>query len=130
MLTTVHKLHLKPNRGGKTKVAAGKRKPLPEARVPHVAKLTALAIRLDEMLQSGEVANQAELARLGKVSRGRLTQIMNLLNLAPDIQEAVLFLPEFALGYAPLTEGDLRPIAGEVGWERQREMWRRVRPQV
>ena len=123
MLTTVHKLHLKPNRGGKTKVAAGKRKPLPEARVPHVAKLMALAIRLDEMLQSGEVVNQAELARLGKVSRGRLTQIMNLLNLAPDIQEEILFLPEFALGHAPLTEGDLRPIAGEVSWERQREMW-------
>jgi len=55
---------------------------------------------------------------------------MNLLNLGPDIQEAVLFLPEFAIGHAPLTEGDLRPIAGEVGWDRQREMRSRLRPQA
>jgi len=58
MLTTVHKLHLKSKRGGHTKVAAGKRKPVPKSRVPHVAKLTALAIRLDELLQAGEVANR------------------------------------------------------------------------
>jgi len=126
MLTTVHKLHLKSKRGGHTKVTAGKRKPVPKSRVPRVAKLMDLAIRLDELLQAGEVASRAELARLGKVSRGRLSQLMNLLNLAPDIQEAVLFLPEFAIGRAPLTEGDLRRIASEVSWERRR--WERVRP--
>jgi len=86
MLTTVHKLHLKSKRGGHTKVTAGKRKPVPKSRVPRVAKLMDLAIRLDELLQAGEVASRAELARLGKVSRGRLSQLMNLLNLAPDIQ--------------------------------------------
>src|SRR3712207_3152134 len=34
-----------------------------------------------------------KVARLGHVTRARVTQIMNLLNLAPDIQEAILFLP-------------------------------------
>ena len=35
----------------------------------------------------------AELARLGRVSRARITQIMDLLMLAPEIQEEVLHLP-------------------------------------
>jgi len=69
------------------------------------------------------VTDQAELARLGNVSRARLTQIMNLLKLAPDIQEAILHLPCVESGRELLTERDLRPIVAEVDWGRQREMW-------
>lgn len=61
--------------------------------VPRVSKLMALAIRLEELVQRGEVRDYADLARLGYVTRARITQIMNLLNLAPDIQENLLFLP-------------------------------------
>lgn len=53
----------------------------------------ALAIRRDQLIFDGEVTDQAELARLGHVTRARLTQIMNLLCLAPDLQEQILFLP-------------------------------------
>lgn len=56
------------------------------------------------------MADQAELARLGHVTRARLTKIMNLLNLAPDIQGAVLFLPPTENGRDAVTERDLRPI--------------------
>lgn len=52
----------------------------------------ALAIQFNEIICSGEVKDQAELARLGRVSRARLSQIMNLLNLAPDIQDQLLWL--------------------------------------
>ena len=52
----------------------------------------ALAIRFDQLIRDGVVTDQAELARLGHVSRARLTQIMNLLNLAPDIFEALFIL--------------------------------------
>jgi len=52
----------------------------------------ALAIRFDLLIKSGEIADQAEVARLGQVSRARVTQTMNLLLLVPDIQEAILFL--------------------------------------
>ena len=52
---------------------------LPPGRTPRVAKLMALAIRFDQLIQSGEVANRSELARLGHVSQPRVTQIMNLL---------------------------------------------------
>ena len=57
-----------------------------------------MAIRLDQLIRDGVVADQAELARLGHVSRARLTQIMNLLYLAPDLQEKLLFWPTFERG--------------------------------
>ncbi|TWT30129.1 hypothetical protein [Blastopirellula retiformator] len=92
-------------------------------RVPRVSRLMALAIRLDQMIRDGEVADQAELARLGHVTRARLTQIMNLLQLAPDIQEAILFLPVTERGRDIVTERDLRPIAAGSCWKQQRNAW-------
>ena len=83
----------------------------------------ALAIRLEDLLETGKVRDQVELARLGRVSRARLTQIMNLLHLSPDIQEQLLSLPETAGGRDAVFERDLRPIAKVVSWERQRRMW-------
>jgi len=98
----------------------------PQGRTPRVAKLMALAIRFDRLLQDGVVANQSELARLAHITQPRMTQIMNLLHLAPDIQEEVLFLPRVSDGRDPITERDLRPIAAEADWERQRTRWRQV----
>jgi hypothetical protein len=83
----------------------------------------ALAIRCERLIAGGSIADQAELARLGHVTRARVTQIMNLLHLAPDIQEAILALPPVTEGRDPVTERDLRPIAAEVRWERQRVLW-------
>src|ERR1700758_2675800 len=62
-------------------------------RVPRVSRLMALTVRLEELIRSGEVPGYAELARLGHVTRARLSQIMSLLCLAPDLQEEILFLP-------------------------------------
>jgi hypothetical protein len=62
-------------------------------RVPRLARLMALAIRFEDLISAGAVANYAELARLGHVTRARITQITNLLLLAPDIQDQILFLP-------------------------------------
>jgi hypothetical protein len=87
----------------------------------------ALAIRLDQLIRDGAVADQAELARLGHVTRARLTQIMNLLCLAPDIQEQILFLPTTERGRDTLTEKQLRPIAGVPDWGKQHRMWARMR---
>lgn len=100
--------------------------PVPPGRVPRVSRLMALAIRFDRLLRDGTVADQSELARLTHVTQPRMTQIMNLLHLAPDIQEELLFLPRVVGGKDPITEKMLRPIAAETSWERQREMWRKV----
>lgn len=95
-------------------------------RVHRVSRLMALAIRFDQLIRDDVVADQAELARVGHVSRARLTQIMNLLSLAPDIQEEVLFL-QTERGREAVTEPRLRPIAGICCWSRQRTKWRNDR---
>ena len=95
-----------------------------DGRVPRVSKLMALAIRFDGLLKDGVVGSQSELAGLAQVSQPRMTQIMNLLHLAPEIQEEILFLEPVRVGKDPITERDLRPIAREADWGRQRVGWK------
>ena len=92
-------------------------------RPPRIASLLALAHRFDELIRSGIVKDYAELARLGHVTPARVTQIMNLLSLAPEIQEYLLWLPSKC--DCQMTERDLRQIAAEVRWDRQRALFRR-----
>jgi len=97
-------------------------------RIPRSARLMALAIKFQDMVDRGEVRDYADLARLGCVSRARLTQIMNLLLLAPDIQEQLL-LPESQT--ANVREPHLRRIVDVADWTEQRSRWatlRRPRP--
>ena len=94
--------------------------PAPPGRVPRVARLMALAIRFDALVREGAVSTQAELAAVGHVTRARVTQIMNLLHLAPDIQEGILFLPQVRAGKDPFGEHQLRPLASMIEWEAQR----------
>ena len=82
-----------------------------------IARLLALAHKLDGLVQAGTVRDYAELARLGHVSKTRVSQIMILLHLAPDIQEYVLFLSGDEAGF--LTEPTLRTIAREPCWDHQ-----------
>jgi len=80
----------------------GTRKPV--GRVPRVARLLALARRFELLIETGVAADYADLARLGQVTRARVNQVMNLLVLAPDIQEAILFLPSVTSGKDPVSE--------------------------
>jgi len=91
--------------------------------VPRITRLMALAIKFVCLVHREEVRDCADLARLGYVPRGRITQIMNLLNLAPDIQEEILFLPRTVKGRDPIRERDVRPIAGVPYWNGQGKMW-------
>jgi hypothetical protein len=59
-----------------------------------------------------------------------MTQIMSLLNLAPDIQAALLFLPRPLSGRDPITERNLRPLTAEPDWCEQRRMWEDTRQSV
>ena len=97
--------------------------PLPPGRVPRVARLMALAIRFQQLLRQRVVADYAALARLGHVSRARVTQIMNLLCLAPDLEETLLFLPSTERGRDPIILRDLQPIAAVLDWREQRRLW-------
>jgi hypothetical protein len=95
--------------------------PVPQGRIPRVARLLALAHKFQKMLDSGEVESMAELARLGRVSRARITQIMDLLMLAPEIQEEVLF------GRKEVALRDLMPVVRDIRWANQAQRWRSVR---
>ncbi len=95
--------------------------------VPRLSRLMALAIHMEGLIREGHVADYAELALLAQVSRARITQIMNLLHLAPDIQEEILFLPRTNGRRAPLSENMLRPITHVLDWGKQRKMWEKVR---
>ena len=98
----------------------------PPGRVPRIAKLMALAIRFEHLLTNGAVRDQTELAELGHVTRARITQIMNLLHLAPAIQEEILFLPRVTEGRDPIAERNLRPIVAEADWSTQRRLWKSI----
>ncbi len=128
MTTLTFEAHVHFGRSGKRKELRAGPAPAapPPGRVPRVARLMALALRLDRLLREGAVPNAAELARLGHVTRARVSQILNLLNLAPDIQEALLFLPPTAAGRDPIILRDLQPIALTPDWKRQRKLWARL----
>ena len=100
-----------------------------KGRVPRIAKLMALAIRFEELVRTGAVANYAELARLGHVTRARVTQIMNLIHLAPHIQEALLFLPRTERGRDCIQLRQLQRIAMKADWHDQRHMWQQLEMQ-
>jgi len=125
-LTVTKKIHFTNTNKGKLELKSGPRpvRNTPSGRVPRIARLMALAIKFDGLLRSGAVRDQGELAALGHVSRPRVTQIMNLLHLASDIQEEILFLPRVTSGRDPIGDHDVRPIAAEVDWGRQRRKWR------
>jgi hypothetical protein len=125
-LTVTCKVHVHQGRGGRKDIQPGPAPDhpvLPVGRVPRVARLMALAIRLDNLVQSGAITSYGELALLGHVTRARVSQILSLVYLAPDIQEAILFLPRTERGRDRIILRNLLPIAATLDWGQQRKLW-------
>lgn len=123
------KVQLRPSVRDVYRTARGDAPPMAYAprhgQLPRITQVLALAIQFQEMLDRGEARNYADLARLGCVCRERISQVMALTWLAPDIQEAVLRLTEVPGGRFPMSEGALRRIAQLPEWESQRQQWQR-----
>lgn len=96
--------------------------PSPE-RVPRITRLLALALKFEQMIQQAVVSDYTVLAQLGRVSRSRVTQIMNLLNLAPDIQEQILFLKADTADRRGICERSIRRLSSVLLWNEQRAQW-------
>jgi hypothetical protein len=96
------------------------------ARSPRVTCLLSLAHRFEGLVRSGEVRDYADLARVGRVTRARVSQILKLLALAPSIQEHILWMPPRMAGKEGITERELRPIVREVRWDRQRLLFEKL----
>ena len=85
----------------------GDPKPREVAKTPRVVELLRKAIEWQALLESGKIASQAESARQEGITRARVTQVMGMLRLAPEIQEQIQSLPDIA-GRSPVTERMLR----------------------
>jgi hypothetical protein len=121
--TVTFDVHFRAGVRGRRRLRTGGRPTTPAVapgRIPRISRLMALAIRFDSLIRQGAVKDYAELARLGGVSRARISQVMDLLSLAPDIQEQILFLPRQASGRDRITERSLRSITCHVDWSKQR----------
>ena len=125
MITVTKRVFLSNGRSGRKRLLP--KKPalqiVPPGRVPRIAKLMALAIRFDGLIREGKVTDMSELARLAHVTQPRMTQIMNLLHLAPGIQEELLFLPLVTKGRDPIHERMVRPLTAMLDWREQRTAW-------
>ena len=94
-----------------------------QGRLHRVSRLMALAIKCDGLIRSQVLRDYTDIANLGRISKPRVTQIMNLLNLAPDIQEHLLFVPPTTSCRDRISERHLRGIAKLVDWSEQRKLF-------
>lgn len=100
----------------------------PEPRAPvrrpaKVARMLALAHHLQGLIDEGLVSDRAALARKLGLTRARITQLLDLLLLAPQIQAAVLML-EAVDSAEPFSERQLRAVAGVDNWGMQGRRWK------
>ncbi len=100
--------------------------PGPVHRPARVAITLAFAHKIRQAIFSGETQDQADAARKLGLTRARLSQILDLTNLAPDIQEEILFLAAID-GREPLSERALRGVVRVTTWAEQRVNRRRDR---
>ncbi len=95
-------------------------------RLPRVTQVLALAIHFQDMISRGEARDYADLARLGCLTRERMSQIMELVWLAPDIQQDILeFRPSGGTRF-PISEVAARKVAHALSWKDQREDWEKL----
>jgi len=128
-LTVSRKFHIAREGLGRKRFREGEEAAKPAGRVQRVSCLMALAIECDQLVRAGVIKNQSELAHYAQVTTARMTHIMWMTNLAPEIQEAILFLPRVESGPDMVKEIDVRRIARVLDWGVQRGMWREYRSQ-
>jgi site-specific DNA recombinase len=115
------------HRDRKSEIELGSVQPeTPVERLPRITRLLALAVKFEALIQRGVVKDYADLARLGQVSRAPVTQIMNLLNLSPYIQEQILFWAQGPLDKRSIRDTTVRSLSSELNWNRQRERWEEI----
>jgi hypothetical protein len=118
-------------RGAKKRIVEGasqsdEPKPALE-RIPRISRYMALAIHFEDLIRQGVVTDYADLARLGHVTRARVTQVMNLRLLAPEIQEQLLFMETTVAPVELIQLKWLQAVATDFNWEGQRKHWKSLR---
>ncbi len=120
MTLVMHKQNKRGRTVLRTSDQPNEEKSISVGRVPRISRIMALAIHFQKLLEDGVVQDYADIARLTGVTRARVTQIMNLTLLAPDIQEKLLFLPRIYQGEDKITERAVRKVLTEIIWNNQK----------
>lgn len=107
--------------------------PPPPARAPtrrpaKLAQLLALAHHIEALIAAGDVHHRADAACRMGLTRARITQLLDLTLLAPDLQESILFA-EAVEGIEPFGEREAREVLRLRSWAEQRARWRRLVPE-
>ena len=110
-----------------TRITPPPPKPVPTRQPARVARMLALANDLQDKLDRGVHQDQATLARELGLTPTKVTRLLDLALLAPDIQEEILFL-EAVDGKEPVTERALREVVRHPSWSEQRKAWRALLP--
>lgn len=92
-------------------------------RPPRVARMLVQAYLFQRMLENGQARDLADLARTFKLTRARVTQILNYTLLAPDLQKEILAMPPIEPRQEPISEPEMRAVLREVLWSEQRKRW-------
>ncbi len=96
-------------------------------RLPRITQVLALAIQIEDMVRQGEAKDYADVARLSGLCRERISQVVRLNYLAPEIQVELLYLPPTPTGRYPISETAARKIANLLSWTHQRQAWVRLK---
>lgn len=113
-------VHLSPGNCGHQQIKRGKKpKHAKPSRLPRITKLMALAIKYEQLLDSGQVSGQDALARLAGIDRSLMSRILRLRLLSPQIQEQLLNLPETTKGREELGLTKLIPLTRIHSWSKQ-----------
>jgi len=96
---------------------------VPKRSANRLSRLMALAIRFEDMLRCGEVADYSELAVRYGVDRSRVSRVMHLRLLAPDLQELLL-----AASAVPesLCLKHVMPVCKIASWNMQRKRFKKL----
>ena len=125
-LTVTKQIHFSIRSRGRKEVTEGSRPAASRpsvGRVPRLMRLMALAIHLDDLIARGAINDQAEAAAMGHVTRARMTQLLGLMRLAPDVRLAIMQLPHTKAGRDPISERHVRALTLMVDWDDQRRAW-------
>ena len=99
------------------------------AKLPRITHTVARALMFEHAIANGEATDFADLARLTATTRERISQVMKMMRLAPDIQDEILRLPPVRRPQRAITVPEVEVIAEEVLWDDQRESWRKLKQQ-
>tara|TARA_R110002072_G_scaffold13909_1_gene58006 strand:- start:71 stop:472 length:402 start_codon:yes stop_codon:yes gene_type:complete len=119
--TETYRVHLSRVEHGQVVLKEGAAPPKPPPRrVPtRAARLLALAHRIDGLVRDGKMTDYAEVALVAGLTRARISQITDMLFLAPSIQEQVLCETKPERGRERYGERHLRQIVRDHDWDRQ-----------